>query len=204
MIVILPISPPHHTSEALMLTKLSNSLLKFSTGPLTLTCLVIFLIFSALVLPDQSSRAEVYSGDVGSPDTSLFYTAADLYNFAEAYGPEGRAAYIRARYTFDVVWPLVYMAFLVTAISWLVKRTNLNLTTWGRLNLLPVAGVTFDFLENFSAATVMARYPQSTALLDHLAGVFTLIKWFFVGGSFIVFLGLVIVALARRILKKAS
>ncbi len=171
-----------------MFVKLSNWFLKFSTGRFTLAFLVIFVVFSALVLPDQASRAEVYSGDVGSPDTSLFYTAAELYRMAEAYGPEGRAAYVRARYTFDVVWPLVYMAFLVTSISWLVKRLGLDWATWGRLNLLPVAGVLFDFLENFSAATVMARYPQTTPVIDHLAGVFTLVKWVFIGASFLLVL----------------
>jgi len=187
-----------------MFTKLSNWFLKISTGPLALACLVIFLIFSALVLPDQAAKAEVYSGEIGSPDTSLFYTAAELYRFAEAYGLQGRSAYIRARYTFDVIWPIVYLAFLVTAISWLVKRADLNWNSWGRLNLLPVAGVLFDFLENISAATVMARYPQKTAVIDHLAGVFTLVKWVFVGGSFIVLVGLVMITLARRIQKKAA
>ncbi len=182
-----------------MTTKLSNGFLKISTGRLTLACLVVFLVFTALVLPDQAARAEVHSGEVGSPDTSLFYTAADLYRFAEAYGPEGRAAYIRARYTFDVVWPLVYLAFLVTAISWLLKRTDLSWDRWGRLTLLPVVGVLLDFLENISAAAVMARYPQTTAVLDHLAGVFTLMKWVFIGASFILLLILGGTALVRLI-----
>jgi hypothetical protein len=182
-----------------MLTKLSNSFLKFSTGPLTLACLVIFFVFSALVLPDQAAKAEVYSGEVGSPDTSLYYTASDLYTKAEAYGPVGRAAYIRARFTFDLIFPLVYTAFLVTAISWLVKRSDLAWGSWGRLNLLPVAGMLFDFLENISAATVMSRYPQTTAVLDHLSGAFTLIKWVFISGSFVVLIVLIGMALTHAL-----
>lgn len=185
-----------------MLTKLSNWLLKISPGPLTLACLVLFLIFSALVLPDQAAKAEVYSGDIGSPDTSLYYTAGDLYRMAEAYSPQGRAAYVRARYTFDVVWPLVYLAFLATAISWLVKKAGLDWSTWGRLNLLPLAGVIFDFLENGSAAIVMARYPQPTVVLDHLAGVFTLLKWGFIAASFAVVIIMGVFFLWRLLLKK--
>lgn len=187
-----------------MFTKLSNWFLKFSTGRLTLACLVLFLIFTALVLPDQSAKAEVYSAEVGSPDTSLFYTASDLYAMAEAYGSTGRAAYIRARFTFDVIWPLVYLAFLVTAISWLVKRSDLTWGRWGRLNLLPVAGLVFDFLENISAATVMSRYPQTTAVLDHLAGVFTLIKWVFIAGSFIAAVVLTVLALVKAVQTRKS
>lgn len=182
-----------------MLTKLSNSFLNLSTGLLTLACLVIFLVFSALVLPDQAAKAEVYSGESGSPDTSLYYTASDLYRKAEAYGPAGRAAYIRARFTFDLIFPLVYTAFLVTAISWLVKRANLAWKSWGRLNLLPLAGMVFDFLENISAATVMSRYPQTTTVLDHLAGVFTLLKWIFIATSFIALVVLAVITLVHKV-----
>ena len=42
--------------------------------------------------------------------------------FAEAFGPAGRQAYIEARLTFDVIWPLVYAFFLITTISWLADR----------------------------------------------------------------------------------
>ena len=185
-----------------MATKISTGFLKISTGRLTLACLVLFLIFSALILPDQAARAEVYSGEIGSPDTSLYYTASDLYRIAEAYGPAGRSAYIRARITFDLIWPLVYLAFLVTAISWLLKHTNLSWERWGRLNLLPVAGTIFDYLENISASIVMGRYPQTTPVIDHLAGVFTLFKWIFIVASFSLLLIIGGMALMRLI--KAS
>lgn len=50
------------------------------------------------MLPQQqATRAEQDTGSAKSPDTSLFYTPADLYRMAEAYGEEGRRAYVRAR-----------------------------------------------------------------------------------------------------------
>jgi len=167
-----------------------------------LVCLAIFLLFSTIVLPDQASKAEVYSGEVGSPDTSFFYSAKELYTFAEAYGPEGRVAYIRARFTFDVIWPLVYMSFLATSISWVIKRVALQGRLWQQLNLMPLFGMLFDFLENISASIVMTRYPNNTALIDHLAGVFTMLKWVFVGGSFLVLLGGVVLLVWRFIHKR--
>ena len=78
---------------------------------------------------NQNARAKAYAGELGTPDTSLYYTAADLYRMAEGYGPQGRTAYIRARFTFDVAWPLVYLAFLVTALSWLINRAKLGKTS---------------------------------------------------------------------------
>jgi hypothetical protein len=185
-----------------MLNKISDGLDRLSTTQVMLISLGIFLLFSILVLPDQAAKAEVYSGEAGSPDTSLFYTAEDLYRFAEAYGSEGRTAYIRARFTFDLIWPFVYVAFLLTSISWLLAKADLQRGSWKYLNLVPVMGMLFDFLENISASVVLGRYPKTTVLLDHLAGFFTLIKWVLVGGSFIILLFAAGVAIWRFIQRK--
>ena len=168
-----------------MFNKLSDWIAQLSSGWTVLVSLIIFLLFSVLVLPDQASKAEVYSGNAGSPDTSLFYTAEELYQFTETYGKEGRTAYIQARYTFDVIWPLVYVFFLASAISWVYKRADPKQKIFQRLNLLPIFGMLFDFCENISTSIVMARYPYTTAVLEHLAGVFTMLKWVSLGGSFI-------------------
>ena len=160
-----------------MFNKLSDWFNHISNGIVTLICQVIFIIFIIFVLPDQSAKAALYSGDAGSPDTSFFYAAADLYRIAEVYGADGRQAYIRARFTFDLVWPLVYLAFLATLISWLNKRLNLPGKLWKRLNLVPVLGVLLDLSENISASIVMARYPDPSNFFAHLAPVFTFLKW---------------------------
>ena len=168
-----------------MLKRISDWLSQVSTGWVALAGLVVFLLFSALVLPRQSATAEEVAGGAGSPDTSVYYSPADLYQMAEAYGEEGRSAYIRARFTFDVIWPLVYTLFLGTAISWLFGRAFAPDSRLQRANLAPVLGALFDYLENVSTSLVMLRYPDQTAVVDILAPVFTLLKWVFVGGSFV-------------------
>jgi len=164
--------------------KLSTWINNISNGWVTLGCMVIFLLFTALVLPSQGQQAEAYSGEIGSPDTSFYYSSDALYQFAEAYGPQGRSAYIRARVTFDVVWPLVYLAFLGTAISWAFHKAGMAGEIWKRLNLVPVFGLLFDYLENGAVVVVMAFYPDNTPVLPQLAGIFTALKWIFIGGSF--------------------
>jgi hypothetical protein len=166
--------------------RLSNWLYHISTGWVTLAALTIFLLFGALVLPQQAARAEEETGSGRSPDTSLFYTPQELYQMAEAYGPEGRSYYIRARFTFDLIFPLVYLFFLVTTISWIYDRAFAGGSLWRLANLFPVLGALFDYLENISTSIVMARFPDRTPVVDTLAPVFTFVKWFFVGGSFVV------------------
>jgi hypothetical protein len=119
---------------------------------------------------------------------SFLYSPKDLYEWAEEYGMEGRRVYIRARFTFDLVWPVVYMIFLSTAISWISRKAFQSGSGWQRMNLVPVLGAIFDYLENISTSIVMGRYPRQTIGVDVLAPTFTFVKWIFVGGSFLLLL----------------
>jgi len=184
-----------------VLIRISDFLHDVSSGKLALLALIIFILFGAFVLPREAARAEQVSEGAGSPDTNLFYTAGDLYELAEIYGPEGRVAYVRARYTFDVAFPLVYGFFLVTAISWIVGRVIEGGSRFRLVNLAPVFAVLFDFLENLSTSAVMLRYPQQTAVA-YLAPILSLIKWIFVYGSFVI-LGLLLIFRILRLVRNA-
>jgi len=179
-----------------MLNRISNYFYSVSTGWVALFGLVIFILFMIFVLPQQSQKAEAYSGGI-SPDTSYSYSTDDLYQMAEAYGAEGRAAYIHARFTFDLVFPLVYFLFLTTAVSWCLARIFPKGSRWRLLNLFPFAGAVFDYLENISASVVMGRYPALTPVIDFLAPVFTLVKWLFVDGSFAILIAGLLLVLWR-------
>jgi hypothetical protein len=184
-----------------MLKRISNFIYSKSSGWAVVVSLAVFAVFIVVVLPDQAQKAGMYSGEAGSPDTSFFYTPADLYRMAEAYGAEGRAAYVHARFTFDVVWPLAYLFFLAASISWILNLILPQESRGRLLNLLPLAGAVFDYLENISAALVMGRYPSQTPVVDMLAPLFTAAKWIFINGSFLLLLaGLTIFAVrwARR------
>ena len=54
-----------------MIKRFSMWLYRVSTGKITLICLIIFLLFSALVLPAQTTGADALGEDVGSPDLSF-------------------------------------------------------------------------------------------------------------------------------------
>ncbi len=167
------------------MNKLSQALYHLSSGLVTLAALAVFILFMVFVLPDQAQKAEAVSGGAGSPDTSYFYSRADLERMAEAYGEEGRAAYVYARFTFDLIFPIAYLAFLAASISWLLNKSLPDPgNKWRLLNLFPVFGVFFDYCENIAASVFMTNYPEPSALAGSLAPVFTLLKWFFVNGSF--------------------
>ena len=187
-----------------MCRNVSDWLVRISNGWVALATLIAFALFIAFVLPNQSTQGKAGGTEVGSPDLSLWYTPAELYHMAEAYGLVGRQAYIRARFSFDVAWPLVYGAFLVTAIGWLYARAFEPHSVWRLANLAPVMGVLLDWAENVSTSLVMARYPARTPGIDLLAPVFTLVKWVFVGGSFLLLLVGLVAAIWQWVRTKAG
>ena len=181
-----------------MLQRLSKHFYKYSTPFITIASVVVFLLFSVTILPAQSAAAEAYSGSEGTPDLSFLYTPSDLYQMADQFGSGGRIAYVKARFTFDLIFPIIYGVFLVTTISFLLD-TLYQPSRWQRqLNLIPVAGVLFDLLENSAASIVITRFPDLSPISASLAPIFTLVKWIFVGGSFF----LLILCLILRIIKK--
>ena len=186
------------------MARFSKWLQEISTGWRAIIGLFVFVAFTATVLPAQAEKAAFAANGADSPDSSFFYTTADLYGSAETFGEEGRSAYIRARWSFDVVWPLVYTFFLVTNISWVFKNTFPEDSKLQLANLVPVLGMVFDFFENSATSIVMARFPEISPVAGLLAPIFTPIKWIFVNGSFVVLLIGVAFLIQNRIQKKKS
>ena len=163
--------------------RISKSIAEYSKTRLVLISFLIFMGTVIFILPAQSTDSPRES-----PDLSIFYTIDDLYRIAESYGEDGRTEYIQARLTFDVIWPLVYTFFLASSISWsFIKGFGEN-SRWLYTNLLPIAGLLLDYLENVAAVIVMWNYPARTPVIDFAATVFTPLKWMSLGFSFLLLL----------------
>jgi len=185
-----------------MCRRFSDWLYRISNGWIVLGALLVFTLFTILVLPGQSASAEAFSADAGSPDLSFYYSPDELYRMAESYGAQGRELYVRARFTFDLIWPVVYTLFLTAAISWIYARATPSKNKIWWLNLLPVLGMLIDYLENISTSLVMFRYPQQTPLIDFLAPIFTMLKWVLITSSFFILIVGVLILIMRRITRR--
>ncbi|MBA4384438.1 MAG: hypothetical protein C0410_06855 [Anaerolinea sp.] len=163
-----------------MMKKLSAFFYRVSSGWVALIGLLVFVIFSVLVLPVESARVDAYSQGLGSPDTSFIYDSKMLLQMAEAYGEEGRSAFLTARWGFDLAFPLIFTFFFITSISFLFKKGLGGSSNLLLINLVPLLGLFFDLAENTATSVVMAAYPLVGTWGQFLAPVFTPIKWIFV------------------------
>ena len=181
------------------LKKSSNWLHKVSRTWLLLASLGLMILFMIFVLPSQAQKSSQEIGSDRSPDTSFFYTPEELYQLAEEYGTDGRQAYIRARWTFDLIFPLVYTVFLTVGISWFSQRITGWHQSWRLANLLPLLGGIFDLLENTATSLAMSLYPAKVQLVLFSASLFTPVKWILVSLSFLPYFALGTAWLIQRI-----
>lgn len=178
------------------LNTLSIWLNKKITLPVFIVAALIFTGFMIFVLPAVSATTKEITGSSLSPDTSFFYSVETLYQIAEEYGEAGREYYINSRFTFDVVWPVVYVFFLVSALSLAFKKPIAGRYFY-MFNLLPLFAIVFDFLENIMTAYVMFRYPLFS-LVAYGAPYFTLMKWLLIYLAF----GLLIIGVSIKAIKQ--
>lgn len=158
---------------------------------------VIFLLFISNVLPYVSSMTNEVTGVSESPDTSFFYQSEKIFEMAEAYGESGRDFYILIRWTFDVIWPMVYGSFLYVMMRWIQRGYKLN-----KLTLLPIAGVVFDFIENICATFIFWAYPTRLEWLATVIPFVTMIKWIAIGISFAVIIVGFLIKVRKKILMR--
>jgi len=164
--------------------------------------IAIIVLFLMLILPNEAAKAAVYTPEGASFDTSFFYKPAEVYTKAAAYSVEGRAAYIRARWTFDLVFPLAYGIFCLTAVAFGGTRLKLHKKVLHVLILLPFLAVFFDLAENTMVSLVMANYPKEYLFLAFAAAAATLCKWIFVMSAFSLAILLPVLAGIRAIVRK--
>lgn len=163
--------------------KLKNITIKVSTKQV-LIFTIIFLLFTALVLPFISSYTTEIIGVSESPDTSFSFNLIKLYNIVDSYGNDGRMFYVIMRWTFDIVWPLVYSLFLVSSIAYLSRETNCKLGL--KPLYFPLLAVLFDLLENINATIIMLLYPKRIDVFGYLLFTSSILKWMTIGISFVI------------------
>ena len=160
---------------------------------------LVFASFIVLVLPQQSNLA-LANGLNESVDTAWFYNASELYRIAESYGTLGRQFYIYQRWTFDLVWPLVYFSFIFSTSALLYQSIGLSKINRWLLSFIWI-GTAFDYLENTMVSLVMYRYPSLTWIVADFAGTATSLKWIFIGLSFLILFLLTILKIVQSVLR---
>lgn len=112
---------------------------------------------------------------IGPIDLLIGYEPDRIAEMVAAYGPEGRAVYALGEMTADVAYPIIYTTLFCIVLTLLFR--NRPYAPFPLVNVLPVAGLIIDFLENACIIYLLKTYPNSSGLIISLCSILTNLKW---------------------------
>jgi hypothetical protein len=186
-----------------ILDALSDQIIALSSPRTILLSLTGILITGFLVngRPFGVTELKSITGGVGILDMEVFYTPEQAYAFLAAMGEAGRAFELTHIVPLDLLVPLFYALFLSTFITWLLHRWLPATSPWHRLNVIPVIGALFDYLENLGIIAMLLAWPMEMYSIAQITMSATLLKFGFSVLAGAVVLGAIagwILSLVRR------
>ena len=163
---------------------------------------VIFIGYLLLVMMDKGAGFEVADSNIRSLGTSFGFDQVDVIAFLSIRSDEMVTAYITFNQVWDVLFGVIYGLMYVVWVSVLFKPIC---DKAGRLNLVPVLQVIFDWLENYELALLAHQYLSDgmiSASNANLASVFSMLKWACSGLTYTLILIGIILMIMRAVANK--
>ena len=167
--------------------------------------------FMAFVLPLPDFSGAIMAGDGSAFDLDFAYTVEEAFERAAAFEGAEKAAFVRAHWTWDLAYPLVYGAFFLCAWAFALERLAPGSKASRAAPFLTLAAPLFDLAENAAASVLVSLAPArdgTAAFASRAAVLATPAKWIAVGACFagvvLLFAALGAKALRRRFAGWAS
>ncbi len=142
--------------------------------------IAVLLIFVGVVFPLANKVYLHLVPATLNPDVLFYYRVPDLMQMGYALEFPGRIFFILWHFTFDLVWPFVYVLALFFTISKVYRSFEFPLI--GLILSTPFLTFLSDVGENVLLSVGMYYFPQRTPYLEW-AVYATLAKWVFAGLS---------------------
>ncbi len=149
-----------------------KSLFEYNKTKLIVSIIVLILAIIILLPLMANAFKAVIDQDI-TPDKSFGYSLDDLAKIKQLYGRAGANTYFITRLTYDLIWPIVYLFFLINTFAFLLN--GLTGKAVKVIKLLPFIAVGFDLMENV-LCSVYFFYGQK--LIGQLAVLSSQIKWY--------------------------
>lgn len=145
-----------------------------------LLLLLLLLVMNMFIFPRYAERIVP---EAGPPllDLRFGFSADEAYSTLEAFGEQGRAAYLEMLLVADIMYPLIYGLLLIMLASFFLRRILKPDNQLRIINLLAVDAVIFDFLENAGITYMISQFPLRADFAAGLTSVFNIMKWVMAG-----------------------
>jgi hypothetical protein len=160
---------------------------------------LLFFLFIVLVLPAVSEQAR-NQGLSASIDTNFSFNPSEIARIISDYGIDGRRYYLWQRWTFDLIWPLVYGFPLYLTLKTLSATLHQSKFTW--LAVVPMVATGLDYLENIIFTLVILNYPAPMFLWITIGVFVSGLKWLALISAYMLLIIFMILILLRFIRRK--
>lgn len=143
--------------------------------------IALFVLAMVFLLPHMSSLMDQFDNLGTPPDLNFGFNNLGIQTYRNALGFEGRDMYIFIRWTYDILWPIIYTFFFVNVLYLIVKKGDYSI----KLVYLSVLPFVLDILENTLASIFMVVFPSEATILVFLIAVISTFKWLSIGFFFI-------------------
>lgn len=134
---------------------------KFSNWKIILPLFVLFGIIAFYLLPSyQAKLSEMVAEEFTPLDLRISYTPEEVNSMFERLGHEGRDVYKFVVGRIDMIYPVIYGLLFILVLAYLLKKLNNPGSKFILIAWLPIAGVLFDYLENFNTLKLLAQFPD--------------------------------------------
>ncbi len=158
---------------------------------------LLFLFFMTYLFPLYQAEVNDIAGKaVESLDTRFSYTKNDVLQLFDTVKVEGREKMVFISGVVDMIYPLIYGILLFLLITKLTDNISNNKLKF--IRLLPLIGMLFDYIENFSILNMLNTYPMISEKQVFISSSATSLKWIFLDIS----IGLIVILTVIKILKK--
>ena len=137
--------------------------------------MLVFSITHFAVFPGSLAYFKQVTHGQKILDLEPAFDTAAVYQRLDAFGEEGRKAYLKIMTTIDTIFPLSAFGFLFMfgrLASEMVKAKIYVRFYW----VIPALYLFMDFTENLSIATILFNYPTQLAFLSSILGYISVTK----------------------------
>ena len=185
--------------KPLLVSRTSHFFYQKSSLVIAVFFTMVFIGYLFLIMIGKAAGFELANDHMKSLGTSFGFDHADIIVFLAARTDEMINAYINFNKVWDTLFGLIYGLMYVVWMSVLFRPYAQKV---GFLNLFPFAQVLFDWLENYTLASLANQYSVDGLIslpIAKLASVFCMLKWVFSGFTFTFILVGIILIIAQAI-----
>lgn len=141
--------------------------LNFPSKRMVFIWVAVLLVSGAVLIPVMGT----FIGSYAYPDNAFLLTYTKLHDYIAKLGALGVERYVITKYSFDVLWPLIYVVFLNVMINYLRQYVKMK----SYLNLLAAVAFVFDMLENLYFGSYLANH--GSEFIGYIGIVCYYVKW---------------------------